>query len=48
MLGKIIRNIQANNQKGMIDLSTMPNGIYFITISNSAKQLFTNKLSVVK
>ena len=50
MLGKVIinGNINASNQKGMIDLSTMPNGIYFITISNSAKQLFSSKLSVVK
>ncbi len=50
MLGKVIitGNINASNQKGMIDLSTMPNGIYFISISNSAKQLFSSKLSVVK
>ncbi len=50
MLGKVLINgtINQANAKGMINLSELNNGIYFITISNSKKQLFTNKLSVIK
>jgi|GEM_PF-2784244 len=50
MLGEIIvtGTINTSNPKGMIDLSTMPNGIYFISIYNAHKQLFNSKLSVVK
>jgi hypothetical protein len=50
MLGEVIvtGTINTNNPKGMIDLSTMPNGIYFISIYNARKQLFNSKLSVVK
>ncbi|MES2513316.1 MAG: T9SS type A sorting domain-containing protein [Bacteroidota bacterium] len=50
MLGKVRINgtIDQANAKGMINLSELNNGIYFITISNSKKQLFANKLSVIK
>jgi hypothetical protein len=50
MMGKAIITgiVNTTNAKGMINLSELPNGIYFINISNGAKQLFTSKLSVVK
>jgi hypothetical protein len=50
MMGKTIiaGTVNTANAKGMINLSELPNGIYFISLSTSQKQLFTSKLSVVK
>ncbi len=50
MLGKVIikGEINSNNSTGKIDLSELTNGIYFINVSTTTKQLFNNKLSVSK
>ena len=50
MMGKTIiaGTVNTANAKGMLNLSELPNGIYFINLSTSQKQLFTSKLSVVK
>ncbi|MBC7412976.1 MAG: T9SS type A sorting domain-containing protein [Bacteroidia bacterium] len=46
VLSSILRGDRSG--AGSINLSELPNGIYFITLSTPQKQLFTSKLSVVK
>jgi hypothetical protein len=40
--------LNSSNATGIIDLSSMSNGMYFIKIANSQKILFNSKLNVVK
>lgn len=47
-LGQVVFTQNNITQNQQINIGTLPNGIYYINVFNSTKQLFTSKLSVVK
>ena len=50
MRGQLIisGSLNSSNANGMIDLSSMSNGMYFVKIATATKILFNSKINVVK